>query len=185
MAFLDNLAPTKGSTAAKAAARTSASGRSTAGKASSSPAAAGAVRAAAGRTKEKNNQIMIYVGGAVAAVVLVVVLAVAVMPSKGGGKRKAENVRFGLPESSRRQLFQELILAVDLNGISRDCKEEWFRLADKYKMDRKYLQDLLDEGFNGKDWEQPAPAHVTNKTRGIRIEWTARRGHGGDPVLAM
>ncbi len=130
--------------------------------------------------------MLIYIGGGVAAAILVViVIAVAMSSGGGGGKKKDQNVRFGLTDSNRHQLFKEMILAVDENGITKACKEEWFRLADEHRLDRKYLKDILDEGFDRKDWDQPAPAHVTNQTRGTRMEWNARRAHGGDPILAM
>ena len=185
MAFLDSLTPTPGPVAAKTTTNSSTSLWSAAGKTAVSPTAAS--RAAASRAKKKNDQMMlIYIGGGVAAAVLVAVLIVGTMSSGGGAtKKKDEDIRFGLTGTVRHQLFKELILAVDKYGISKDCKEEWFRLADDYKLDRKYIKDVLDEGFDRKDWDQPAPAHVTNKTRGVRMEWNAKRAHGGDPILAM
>jgi len=125
---------------------------------------------------------MIFIGGGIAAVVLVVLLVV-VMSFGGGGGNK--NIRFGMTDSSRHRLFNELFLAVDQYGISKDCQEEWFRLADNYKLDRKYLKDILDEGFSRADWDQPAPAHVTNQTRGTRMEWIGKRRNGPDPILAL
>ena len=170
MAFFDNLTSATGPAAAKVTAKTS-NPRRAAGKA----AAPAAARSAASRTKKKNDQMMlVWVGGGVAAVVVFVIVLAVIMSSGGGGggTKKNENVHFGLGESIRRQLFKELILAVDTYGISKECKEEWFRLADKYKLERTHLQDLLDEGFSGKDWEQPAPA--------ARDESNPRRPHRMD-----
>ena len=132
--------------------------------------------------------MLIYIGGGVAAAILVVILIVVGMSSGhggSGGKKPAGKILFGMSDSGRHQLFKQMMLAVDQYGLTKACKEEWFRLADEAKLDRKHLKDILDEGFDRKDWDQPAPAHVTNQTRGVRIEWTAKRAHGGDPVLAQ
>ncbi len=173
MAFLEGLS---------AAAATTKAGRPKAGRSASV-----AARATASRAKKKNDSMMlVYIGGGVAAtVLLVVLLASAMRMADSSGPKKDPNIRFGLPETKRRQLFKELILAVDQYGITKECKEEWLHLADEYKLDRKYVGDVLDEGFGGKDWEQPAPAHVTNATRGVRIEWTRLRTGGGDPILKL
>ncbi len=190
MAFFDNLASGPGRAAAKTVAKTPAAGRP--GHPAGHPVfrvGVAAARTAAGRAKNKSDQMMlVYIGGGVAATVLVVVLIAVAMSPKGGsgkGKKKNEVVRFGLADSTRHQLFNKMITAVDDNGITKACKEEWFRLADEYKLDRKNLKDILDEGFDRKDWDQPAPAHITNKTRGTRMEWNAQRAQGGDPILAM
>ena len=133
--------------------------------------------------------MMLYIGGGIAAVVLLIVVLVAVaMSSKGGGgggKKQTGKVLFGMSDSSRHQLFNEMFLAVDEYGISKECKEQWYRLADNCKLDRNNLKYILDEGFSRDDWVQPAPAHVTNKTRGTRMDWIAKRHNGGDPILAL
>ena len=49
-----------------------------------------------------------------------------------------------MSDSSRHELFNEMFLAVDEYGISKDCKEQWFRLADNCKLDRNNLKDILD-----------------------------------------
>ena len=189
MDFLDNLGSAPGRAAAKTAAKTAtpvrpASARPATGKAAASPAS----RAAASRVK-KIDPMMLYIGGGVAAAVLVVIVVVCVvMSSKGGGNggtKQAGKVIFGMSDASRHQLFNEMFVAVDQYGISKECKEEWFRLADNYKLDRKNLKSILDEGFSRADWVQPAPSHVTNKTRGTRMEWIGQRHNGGDPILAL
>jgi hypothetical protein len=151
---------------------------------------AGAGRAAASRAKKQSEQMMmIYIGGGIgAALLLIVVIAIAASSgTRGPGVKKDENIRFGLKETERRKLFKELITAVDENGISKECKAAWYGIADKYKLSHSNIKDVLDEGFRGGDWEQPAPAHVTNQNRGIRMEWTAKRTRSGgsDPILGM
>ena len=65
------------------------------------------------------------VGGAVLVVCLIVVVAMSFEGGGGGRKAKDQNIRFGLTESRRRQLFSDLFHAVDVNGISKECKSEW------------------------------------------------------------
>jgi len=184
MAFLDDLATLSGPAAERIATKTRVAMHSP-----DSPAASIASRLAAIRARRKSGQLMmIYVGGGIVVAVLLVVM-VAMSMSSGGEERKkksgSEVVRFGMTDSVRHQLFSKMILAVDEYGISKDCKEEWFRLADEFKLDRKNIGEVLDEGFSRNDWDQPAPAHVTSKTRGARMEWNARRANGGDPILAL
>ena len=186
MAFLDELTSRPGPVAAKSPTKTAAGSRPAAATrpAATQPPAPAGSRAAASRAKKQNEQMMMFIGGGIAAALLVVVLVVA-LSSGGGGRKKNANIRFGLPDSNRHQLFMKMITAVDEYGISTACKEEWLRLADEYKLDRRNLGDLLDEGFDRKDWDQPAPAHVTNQGRATRMEWIAKRHQGRDPILAL
>ena len=188
MAFLDNLAPATGLVTAKTVAKTLAPARASAG--GGGPAASAATRVAAGRAKQKEDQtMMIYIGTGIAVTVLVVILIAAALmkkdPTSSGGGGKKNTIRFNMTDSSRHQLFNELFTAVDQYGISKECKEEWFRLADSYKLDRKNIKDILAEGFDREDWSQPPPAHVTNKTRGTRMDWIGKRHNGSDPILAQ
>ena len=193
ISFLDSLTPTPGATTAKAATKTPAVGtRPATTGASASPAVSAAARAAASREKKQKDQFLLMcIGGGVAVAIMVVVMIVVAMSpggsggGGGGGKKKFEKILFGMSDSDRHKLFNEMFLAVDQYGITKACKEEWFRLADEHKLDRKYLKDILNEGFDRKDWDQPAPAHITNQTRGARMEWIGKRAQGGDPILAL
>jgi hypothetical protein len=181
MDFLDGLTPAP----VRTASNTSPRGL----RLESSPAVSLASRMATTRARGRKNQMtVIYIGGGIAAAVLVAILIAVAMQSADRGARRekaVENIRFGLTDSNRHQLFGKLMLAVDQYRITKECKEEWFRLADEYKLDRQHIRDILDEGFSRKDWDQPAPTHVTNENRGTRMEWIAKRAHGGDPILAL
>lgn len=143
-----------------------------------------------GRAKGQSRQMkLILIGGGIAVAVLVVVgLAVALSGANGGGAatKEVEELRFGLTESTRIELFQKLVSAVDQHGITKSCKEEWYRLADEYKLDRSHIKDLLDEGFSFKNsrWILPE-ATSTAKNRALRMEWVRQRTNGPDPVLAL
>jgi len=184
MAFLDDLSPLPGPATANMAAKTS-----NATRAAAFPTDSITSRMAAIRAKKKSDQVMmIYIGGGIAAVVLLLVVVAMSMRADGDATKKKtekEVVRFGLTDSVRHELFGKFILAVDQYGVTKDCKAEWLRLADAYKLDRRRIGDVLDEGFSRNDWDQPAPAHITNKTRGARMEWHAGRANGGDPILAF
>ena len=146
----------------------------------------------AGRVKKQADQMKtIYIGGGIAAAVVVLIIVVAVVMNGSGGdggekSKEVEDIRFGLNESTRIELFQKLVSAVDKRGISKSCKDEWYRLADEYKLDRKNLKDLLDEGFSfkNKKWELPE-ATSTAKNRAVRMDWIAQRRNGPDPILAF
>ncbi len=192
MDFLDSLGSSPNPAAGKTTAKNSTSTRpATASRASiadaASPTASGASRAAASRARKKNDQRMFfYIGGGVMAAVLVVVL-VAIAALSDNVKQKNENIRFGLTDSIRHQLFSKMILAVDEHGISKDCKEEWFRLADEYRLDRNHVKDVLDEGFDRKDWDQPQlVVTMDQKQKHNRQEWIATRNETKrDPVMAQ
>ena len=106
----------------------------------------------------------------------------------GGGEKteEVEDVRFGLKEGVRITLFKQLVKAVDERGISKSCKEEWYRLADAYKLDRKNIKDLLEEGFSfkNKKWELPEATSTANNLA-VRMDWISQRHNGSDPILAL
>jgi hypothetical protein len=189
MAFLDGLASAPGPAAAKTPAKTSSTvrpataARPSAGKAASAAATAstapvdlGASRVAAIQAKKKKDsqKMLIYIGGGVAAAVLAVIILVAAVmsfPSSGGPKGKNENIRFGLTESKRKQLFSDLFHAVDVNGVSKECQTEWRRLGGELNLNDQQISAVLQEGRDN-NWEQPAFVVTTDqKQKQNRIEW--------------
>jgi hypothetical protein len=184
MGFLDDLGLASAGPATSTAGGTSATAYS--------PRAVGgqSARAAEQSKRQADQMKMIYVGGGIAAAVLIVVaLAIALNGIGGRGEKakEAEDTRFGLTERTRIELFQKLVSAVDRDGISKSCKEDWFRLADEYKLDRSHIKDLLDEGFSYKNskWELPE-AVSTAKNKALRQDWVRQRTtNGTDPVLAL
>ena len=118
--------------------------------------------------------MLIYIGGGVAAAVLVAVLIVGTMSSGGGGSRKKENIRFGLTESKRKELFKELFHAVDEIGSShgyKDCHDEWCRLGRELKLTDEQISEVFKEGMDA-GWEQPAmAATMDQKHKTNRMEW--------------
>jgi hypothetical protein len=191
MDFLHGLGPSSVG-ATKGNGQTTAPAYSAQRSATSRPFASSAAAArGAGRSKKKADQMMmIYIGGGVAAVLLIVIVAaLAINGSGGGGSSKPKepaDIRFGLDEGTRIKLFQLLVTTVDERGISKSCKDEWYRLADVYKLDRKNIKDLLDEGFSFKNnkWVLPE-ATSTAKNRAVRMDWVRERTNGPDPILAL
>ncbi len=131
---------------------------------------------------------MIYIGGGIVAAVLIVIVTAFALNGCGGDEKtkEVEDIRFGLPEGTRIELFQKLVSAVDRYGITKNCKDDWYRLADEYKLDRSHIKDLLDEGFSFKNskWVLPE-ATSTAKNRAVRMDWIRQRTNGPDPVLAL
>jgi hypothetical protein len=192
MDFLHSLGPSSVG-AAKGNGQTSAPAYSAQRPANSRPAVSvGAAARASGRVKKQADQMkMIYIGGGIAAALLIVIVTALAISGAGGGggngrTKEPEDIRFGLSESTRIELFQKLVSAVDNRGISKSCKDDWLRLADEYKLDRKNLKDLLEEGFSFKNskWVLPE-ATSTAKNRAVRMDWIAQRHNGSDPVLAF
>jgi uncharacterized protein YbaR (Trm112 family) len=191
MDFLHNLGPssvgaTKGNGQTSALAYSAQ--RPTIGRPAVSSSAAART---AGRVKKQADQKkLIGIGGGIAAAILIVIVASLAFNGAGGGggekAKEVEDIRFGLKESDRIQLFQRLVRAVDERGISKSCKDEWYRLADEYKLDRKNIKDLLEEGFSFKNskWVLPE-ATSTAKNRAVRMDWIRERTNGPDPVLAL
>ena len=126
MDFLDNLGSAPGRAAAKTAAKTAtpvrpASARPATGKAAASPAS----RAAASRAK-KIDPMMIYIGGGVAAAVLVVISWCCGHVVQGGRKRGNEASRegiFGMSDSSRHQLFNEMFWQSTNTASARNARK--------------------------------------------------------------
>lgn len=182
MDFFESLAPSpipagaKTATKITATARPAATSRPTATQASAFPIDLGASRVAASRTKKKDDQtMMIYIGGGVAAAVLVIVLVVVAMSSGNrggnGGKKKNENIRFGLTETQRKRLFQDMLHAVDENGVCKECRVEWHRLGSELKLTDQQISDVRKEGMD-EGWEQPAlPATTDQKQKTNRRAW--------------
>jgi hypothetical protein len=183
MDFLDELGPSSANPA-----------NSTGGGSTSFRSVRPVVRKAGRTSSRPKNQAQqmkfVVIGGGIALAVLVVAaLAVALINANSGGDEKTkevEDIRFGLPESTRIELFQKLVSAVDQDGITKSCKEHWYRLADEYKLDRSHIKDLLDEGFSFKSdkWVLPE-ATSTAKNRALRMDWVRQRTNGPDPVLAL
>ena len=96
-----------------------------------------------GRAKKRTAQPkMIYIGGGIVAAVLIVIVTAFALNGCGGDEKtkEVEDIRFGLPEGTRIELFQKLVSAVDRYGITKNCKDDWYRLADEYKLDRRPYQ---------------------------------------------
>jgi hypothetical protein len=178
MGFLDDLA-TSPAPATKAATKASVPMRSAAKPASATAKSStlNPARAAASRAKKQSEQMMmVYIGGGIGAAILVVVLIVIAMNSGTGARnssvKRPDNIRFGLKETVRRQLFMKLVSAVDSNGITKECKKAWLGLADEYHLDRLNIKDVIDEGLNGKDWDLPElKATMSQEEKQNRISW--------------
>jgi hypothetical protein len=188
--FLDDLGPASFGAAKSTGATAPATSGARPAARTTAPAMNSASRAVTRAKKKAAEKTMIFIGGGIAAAVLIAILAIVIVSSQGGGaaktkEQKPEIIRFGLADSVRHKLFKEMITAVDENGITAACKQKWYRLADEYKLDRSHLKDILDEGFLRDDWDQPAPAAITNKNRATRMEWIGQRHNGPDPVLAL
>ena len=113
--------------------------------------------------------MLIYIGSGVA--VLVVVIVVAAVTFSGGQKAKDQNIRFGLTESQRKAFFADLFHAVDLNGISKECQNEWRRLGRERNLNDQQISAVLEEGLNNA-WDRPEFVLTTDqKQKQNRQEW--------------
>ncbi len=182
MGFLDGLGPSSARPAK------SVGSRSTTGY-SPRTAVGGAARSAERAKMQAAQKQMILIGVGIALGMLVIVAAAILLnlPSSAPEKAKeAEDIRFGLPERTRIELFQKFVSAVDRDGITKTCKERWYRLADEYKLDHGHIKDILDEGFSFKNdkWALPE-ATSTAQGRAVRMDWVRQRTAGSDPILAM
>jgi hypothetical protein len=191
MDFLHSLGPSSVG-AAKGNGQTSAPDYSAQRPASSRPAVSSSATARAGRVKKQAEQMkMIYVGGGVAAALLIVVVAFAMFGQGNGGggaggKKKDENIRFNLTEIQRRQLFSEMLHAVDVNGQTKTCRDIWRRLGAELKLNDSQISEVLKEGLDS-DWEQPA-LEVTQdqKNKTNRRDWIRVINQTGrDPIMAL
>jgi hypothetical protein len=191
MDFFDSLGASSGPNAARQATRNSATARPSTSSAGS-PASSSAAGSAAARAKSKNDQmLMIYLGGGVAGVILIVVVIALFATSGGSGrnpkKAKDQNIRFGMTETQRRQLYEDLIHAVDENGMSKETQKEWRLLGKDYKLTDQHIVDVLEEGLKNQDWEQPAmTASMDQRHKKNRTEWFLKRDKiGHEPIMAL
>ena len=98
------------------------------------------------------------------------------------------SVKFNLTQRQRKNLFFELVQAVDDSGhTSKACRARWRELQDQCRLDRAAAAAILKEGFD-LGWKLPDFEHV-GQGRANRREWIAERtrmgGVGGDadPLL--
>jgi hypothetical protein len=89
-------------------------------------------------------------------------------------KGKTSNVKHGLSEAQRQQVFEALMTAVDTAGEETAKKNRWPRIAAEYKIDVDTLEKILDEGFNS-DWMQPAFSNYNAQAKYNRLEWIRNR----------
>jgi hypothetical protein len=119
------------------------------------------------------------IGGAIGGGLLLVVLIFVVIGMSASGTRtgrssKSGSVKWGLAESTRQQIFLNLIQAVDDYGRESDgCERAWKSICAQHKIDASAREGILDEGFeNG--WEVPQ-LKVTATNKAHRVEWIAKR----------
>ncbi len=191
MAFLDGLGPAPAPATAKTAAKASASARPSTAKVTYSTVRS-VPRAAANRSKKKpvhKKAIYVAAGAAVTFVAASMVAFVAFpifVPPNGSGTKKADGVvRFGLTESQRQRLFEELFRAVDENGPTKQCRDEWRRLGRENNITDEQISAVLTEGMD-LGWPQPAIAATmdqkqkTNRQEWIRVMNQTKR----DPIMS-
>jgi hypothetical protein len=189
MGFLDSLSagprPAAGKTAAPRPAAKTAAPRSSAGKSAASSPASAASRAAASREKAKNDQKMVlYIGGGIAAAVLLVVLLAVIMSGGSARKRKDQNIRLGMAETQRRELYRDLIHAIDVYGPNTACREEWRRLGSKWKLTDQQIASIRDEGLDHNWTQAEILASMDQKQKTNRIEWVRIRTETKvDPIM--
>ncbi len=193
MDFLHSLGPSSVS-AAKGNGQTTVPAYSAQRSANGRPAVSSSATArAAGRGKKQADQMkIIYIGGGIAAAVLIVIVTALAINgassgnSSGGGTKKDENVRFNLTETQRRQLFSDMLHAVDVNGATKTCRDVWRRLGGELKLTDSQISAVLKEGLDS-GWDQPA-LEVTQdqKQKTNRRDWIrAMNESGHDPIMSL
>lgn len=160
-------------------------GKKSAPRSANSPAQTSARPATA--TKSKSNPMLgVYIGGGIAGAVLLIVMLAVAMSSSGGGSRGSSNVKWGLSEGRRHQIFCDCMKAVDENGAKGDaCRKRWQEIASENKIDLDTIGKILDEGFapNCK-WTQPAFSNYDATKKANRVGWIKSRNETGrDPIL--
>ena len=135
------------------------------------------------RKKSKKPPVELFIlGGLAAAVVVVVAVAVVVLSTGGDEKRsngkKAEvDTKFGLTEPQRRQLFYDLIGAVNQFGTGDKCRKKWSEIQEVYKVNDSITAKILDEGFDNIDWR--IPEYPTRDSRMNFKNWNAEKTQTG------
>ncbi len=128
------------------------------------------------RGSKKTDPMMQYyiLGGIGAAVVLFVVAVIALGGSSPPQTSGNDNVRFGLPESRRKVIFEQFIKSVDNYGMSKACVTEWRETGTQYKLGDKEIEQLIAEGFDA-GWLMPSADSVTASKKMNRVEWIKKR----------
>ena len=95
-------------------------------------------------------------------------------------------MRFGLTESQRKRLFEDLFHAVDEIGSRngyKECREEWRRLGGEQNLNDQQISDVFKEGMD-RGWEQPAmAATMDQKHKTNRLEWIRTMNETAEPVM--
>ncbi len=180
--------PARPTAAKSAAAKPQAAAGKKAAAAKAKPAAAKAKTvlrtAAARRQKSKTRSLKgWYIGGGVAGVLLVVV-AIALLWTEGGASGHG-SIKWGLGEGTRRDIYFDMMRAVDTYGMGDTSKKEWNRIAGDAGIDMDTMAKILDEGFDSKcTWGQPSFANYDATKKANRMEWIkARIQTHSEPML--
>ena len=84
--------------------------------------------------------------------------------------------------AQRKQLFFDLVEAVDKLGMGEPCQQRWRAIQQQYGVNNNAAAQILDEGFNSNDWR--IPEYPTTQSRINFKTWNAERTKTGHyPML--
>jgi hypothetical protein len=137
------------------------------------------------KAKKKKEPIELYIAGGVGGAIVLFAIVIYMMVASPSASSAKKNVKYGLSESQRRELFYELIESVDNLGVSDNCRQNWQRIEAKFGVDSATTGKILNEGFIAGSWREPDFPAGTAAARANRKGWIAARGldGSGDPLL--
>lgn len=129
--------------------------------------------------------MMLYIGGGIAAAVLLVVLIAVIMSHNSNARaRKDQNIRLGMTETQRRELYEALTHAIDVYGPNTACRDEWRHLGSKWKLTDQQIASIRDEGLDHKWTQAEILATMDQKQKTNRMEWVRIRTQTNtDPIM--
>ncbi|MGO8689182.1 MAG: hypothetical protein ACLQLG_06075 [Thermoguttaceae bacterium] len=142
------------------------------------------------RKQAKKPPVEVLILGGLGAAVLVVGLIIVVVKFSGEDPKPPattnnsvkEDIKFGLNLAQRKQLFFDLVEAVDKLGMGEPCQQRWRAIQQQYGVNNNAAAQILDEGFNSNDWR--IPEYPTTQSRINFKTWNAERTKTGHyPML--
>ena len=95
--------------------------------------------------------------------------------AKVAGASGSHNARWGKTEAERRQIFYDLLKAVDDHGMTPEGRKAWHDIQSRSGIDVRVTLGILNEGFSTfSDWNQPDGGGRAS-ARMNRISWIGER----------
>lgn len=119
------------------------------------------------------------IGGGLLLFLLVLVVILTSGPSRKGGGKSQGTVKWGVGEGQRKEIFMDLVSAIDLNGYDSPARTTaWQATCREHKITMDIAGKIEDEGF-AQGWDLPVPKVNQSTGRSHRMDYIKMRTQAG------